>query len=93
MHGLILALTVVTLTWLAPPAGGTPTGYKIHYGPTAGAPILNKDVGNVLTTTLMLDLTESTFVVVRAYNAFGEGPSSNEVNISLPGAPAGLTAR
>jgi hypothetical protein len=54
---------------------------------------LNKDVGNVLTTTLMLDLTESTFVIVRAYNSFGEGPSSNQVNISLPGAPASLTAR
>jgi hypothetical protein len=73
----------VQLTW-SPPAsnGGSPiTGYNVYRSTSAGTEVFLTSVGNV---TSFKDNTTSRgtmyFYVVKAVNAVGEGPASNEAS-------------
>ena len=71
----------IALSWKSPASnGGSPvTGYSIHRGTGPGLESLLGTLGNV---QLYLDLNVSSastyYYVVRAINAVGEGPQSNE---------------
>ena len=91
--------TQVTLSWAAPASdGGSPvTGYDLYVGTTADltgdAPVA-RVTGTVVTVTSLVNGTRYYFRVT-AVNRVGEGPASNEVSavpLTVPGAPAGLTA-
>ncbi len=88
----------VTLTWSAPSSNGgsSITGYKIYRGTVPGGETLLTTVGNVLT---YVDGTaqngQAFYYVVRAVNAVGEGPQSNEASATpatVPSAPRDLAA-
>ena len=86
----LIFATIVTLIWTAPVegpgVGGTVQGYKVYVGDTV------KDVGNVTTTTVDLDLTKATQIQVSAYNKV-EGEKSAPIVVGKPGAPTGLAVK
>ena len=89
------------LAWTAPASnGGSPiTGYRIYRGTSSGGETFLTAVG-VQTNFGDTGLTNGTtyFYLVRAVNAIGEGPPSNEAQATptapatAPGAPTGLGA-
>jgi hypothetical protein len=94
-----LAATVagqmVSLSWLPPTAGGPVQSYLIEAGTAPG----QANIGSFPVTGSAFQSTGvppgAYFVRVRAQNAGGVGPASNEVVVSvgsLPGAPSNLTA-
>ena len=93
----------VSLSWTGPASDGGPlvTGYHVYQGITPGGESFNAPVTTATgTSATVTGLTNGTtyYFVVRAVNATGEGPSSNEVSATpvaasnLPGAPTGLMA-
>jgi Fibronectin type III domain len=67
----------VTLAWDAERA----IGYRLHYGTANGNYTKIQNVGSATTATVSnLTAGQTYFFVVTAYNAFGEGPPSNEVS-------------
>ena len=68
----------VQLRWNPPATGGTPTSYVLEIGSDIGSTDLGTAaVGNV--TSVVANAPDGTyFVRVRARNAFGTGPASNE---------------
>jgi fibronectin type 3 domain-containing protein len=91
----------VTLSWAAPASdGGSPvTGYEIYAGTSpggeTGTPVDSSPV--TATSYTAADLTNGTtyYFTVVAINAAGQGPPSGEepaTPVTVPGAPAGLTA-
>jgi predicted phage tail protein len=89
----------VTLSWAAPASdGGSPvTGYNLYAGTTAdfnGRAPVAEVTGTVVMVTGLVNGTTYYFRVT-AVNRVGEGPASTEakaVPVTVPGAPAGLTA-
>jgi Tol biopolymer transport system component len=81
--GLVSAVSgsTVTLAWTAPAGGGTPTVYIIEAGSSPGlANLANFSTGNTATAFSASGVSAgSYFVRVRAANASGVGPASNEV--------------
>ncbi len=88
----------ITLTWTAPAKDGgvAITAYEVHRGEASGTETLLTTLGNVLTfrdTGLGNGVTK--FYTVRARNAIGAGPASNEASATTgvpPSAPRGLAA-
>jgi predicted phage tail protein len=89
----------VTLTWTAPASdGGSPVaGYDLYAGTTAdfnGRTPFAAVTGTLVTVTGLVNGT-AYFFRVTAVNRVGQGPASAEVKavpVTVPGAPAGLTA-
>ena len=90
----------VTLTWTAPTTGDPALSYVIEAGSSPGAVNLaNFSTGNTATTYSAAGVASGSYYVrVRASNASGVGPSSNEVLLvvgasctSAPGAPGNFT--
>lgn len=99
----------VSMTWKAPTAGGTATGYMIESGSAPGrTDIANFSSGSSVPGFSADKVGPATYYVrVRAINAAGSGPVSNESvlvvtggsgggggggGVGAPGAPTGLTA-
>ena len=89
----------VTLSWAAPASdGGSPvSGYNVYAGTTADFTGGAKVAGVTGTAVVLVGLVNGTsyYFRVNAVNRVGEGPASNEVlavPVTVPGAPAGLTA-
>jgi glucose/arabinose dehydrogenase len=93
----------VTLEWNAPSSGSAPAHYVVEAGSEPGA----NDLGTLATAGPTTELTVADvpdgtyFVRVRAANAAGPGPASNEIGVTVgqgppcgapPGAPASLEA-
>ena len=88
----------VTLSWAAPASdGGSPvTGYDLYAGTTAdfhGRAPIAKLTGTVVTVTGLVNGTTYYFSVT-AVNQVGEGSAAEApaIPVTVPGAPAGLTA-
>jgi fibronectin type III domain protein len=88
----------VLLTWGAPSDGGAPTSYSVEAGSGPGSSNLaNFPTGNTALSFVAGGVPDGTYYVrVRASNALGVSPPSNEATLvvgctSAPGAPAGLT--
>jgi hypothetical protein len=101
--GLLTANVIgssVTLTWTAPSSGDVVLSYILEAGSTSGAANLANIATNSTATTFSASgIGAGTyFVRVRAQNASGVSPASNEVVVvvtavgctSAPGAPGGL---
>ncbi len=92
----------VTLAWSAPGSGDPVTAYVIEAGSSPGlANLANFSTGNAATSFSASGVGAGTYYVrVRAQNAAGVGPSSNESTLVVgasgcsvaPGAPAGLAS-
>jgi hypothetical protein len=91
--------TTVTLSWTPATTGGAPTGYSLEASLSAGGPAFT--VIPVASTSLTVPGVPSGtyFVRVKAVNAEGAGPSSNEETVVVggacaqpPGAPGTLVA-
>lgn len=95
-----VAGSTVTLSWTPPAGGGTPTGYVIEAALTAGGPtVASLPVGGAQAN--IPGVPDGTyFVRVRAQNAEGVSPPSNEISVTVgtpacglpPGAPTSLAA-
>lgn len=72
----------VSLSWTTPADGGSPiSGYRIYRGTTSGGQTLLTSVGTVATYKDTKTRKGTTYYyVVRAVNAVGEGPPSNEAS-------------
>ncbi|MGE3277349.1 MAG: hypothetical protein AB7O67_19715 [Vicinamibacterales bacterium] len=74
----------VRLTWLPPSSGTAPTGYQVEAGTEVGASNLTTWTTDASTTSLVVATAPGTYYArVRARNAFGLGPASNEVQLRL----------
>jgi hypothetical protein len=73
----------VRLTWAVPSDGGSPiTGYKIYRGTKSGGETLQAIVGTVTSYTDGSTRKNVTYwYYVKAVNAVGDGPASNEVKV------------
>jgi hypothetical protein len=94
------ALTVVSqgggmvrVVWTKSDACGTPTAYVVEGGVAPGDTIASQEVA-ASTTTYQGPIEPGTYYIrVKAKNASGISPASNEVEIGgVPGAPSGLKA-
>lgn len=85
----------VTLSWTAPTAGGTPTGYVLEGGVSPGQVLASVATGSA-TPGFAFDAPDGTFYVrVHAQTTTGRSQASNEIQIFVnvprtPSAPAGL---
>lgn len=82
-----------TVTWEAPSAGPTPTGYKIQFTPQGGSLTTDQVAGGTLTYTGTADLGDAgdnVTVYVRATNSIGDsvGAQSNVVTLAAAAPPA-----
>jgi hypothetical protein len=87
---------IVSLSWSAPSAGAPPTGYAVVARAPGGQLLAIIPVGSVLTVSQAAP--NGVYVLsVRASNAFGDGPESASVTVTVPqpvappGAPTNLT--
>jgi hypothetical protein len=75
--------TTVTLTWTPSASGGAPTGFIVRasYAPSGA------EIASVPTSTPTLTVTAvppgSYYVTVRATNAAGASPASNEITVAV----------
>lgn len=73
----------VTLSWTPPPGGVT--GYVLEAGSSPGATALSQAVGSTASSLTVNDVTPGTYYVrLKARNAAGTGPASNEVVVVVP---------
>jgi hypothetical protein len=75
----------VSLTWDPPTSGGAVSGYKVYWNTTSGSyndAYSTTVVGDNSATITNLNQTGTYYFIVKAYNAAGVGPASNEVNWS-----------
>jgi predicted phage tail protein len=84
-----------TLTWTAPAAGGTPTGYLLDVGSASGLSNLGTyGTGSAATQFSASGIAFGTYYLrVRATNGAGSGSASNEAVLTIgcaPAAPTGL---
>lgn len=79
--------STVTVSWTAPPTGGTPTGYQVVAGSTPGAS--NYGAIPVVGTSMSAgSVPQGTYYVrVVATNAAGTSAASSEVAVVVGGAP------
>lgn len=78
------ALSTVTLNWLSPSGGGTPTGYKVYRGTSSGGESLLSTLGIVFTYSDTNGTCGSKFFYeVTAFNTGGESGFSNEANATF----------
>jgi uncharacterized repeat protein (TIGR03803 family) len=87
-----VSTSTVTFAWLAAP--GSPTGYILQAGSSAGGSnIAVLNVGNALSYTATGVPAGTYYVRVQATGACGTGPASNEVvaTVGGPGGPAGVS--
>ncbi len=93
-----VAGSAVTITWGAPTSGGAPTSYVLEAGSATG--LANLAIVNTPLRSLSAVAPPGTYYVrVRARNAAGTGPASNEIVVvvggggcvAAPGAPGPLT--
>ena len=89
----------VTLSWAAPASdGGSPvSSYNVYVATSADFKGAAEVAGVTGTAVVLVGLVNGTpdYFRVTAVNAVGEGPASSEVlatPVTVPGAPAGLTA-
>jgi fibronectin type 3 domain-containing protein len=88
----------VVLTWTAPASNGSSaiSAYQVFRGEVSGTLTMVAELGNVLTyEDDDVEAGSTYFYKVRAVNAQGEGPFSNEVSVavgSVPTAPLDLVA-
>lgn len=91
--GAVTALTVgatgntLTMSWVAPTAGGAPASYELLARLVHGGPVVaTVPIGSV--TSISTTAPSGTYVVsVRASNAAGAGAESNPVSVTFPGLP------
>jgi hypothetical protein len=88
--------STVNLWWRSPLSGGTPTGYVVEAGTAPGATAFTMRLSS---TAVRVDNVGPGryYVRVKAFNAAGTGPSSNEVTVSVgcsgkPKSPSSLTS-
>jgi titin len=75
----------VTLTWSAPLGAAAPTGYVVEAGSASGLSNLGVIPTGSTSTTLSGAAPPGTYYVrVKALNAAGAGPASNQVVITVP---------
>jgi hypothetical protein len=76
----------VNLSWDAPGEGGTVEGYKIYWSTTKGSynetSIVTVTGGKTSGTVTGLSDVKTYYFVVKAYNAAGSSPASNEISWS-----------
>lgn len=85
----LAAAASVQLAWDAS-AGPNVSGYRLYYGTDSGVYADTVDVGLALTGTVAnLTPGQAYFFAVKARNAAGESPFSNEVAYTIPEAPPG----
>ena len=75
----------VTLTWLAPSTGDLPTSYVVEASLSPGGAVIASFTVGVTTLTVNGVPNGVYYVRVRAANADGSSPPSNEVLIAVPG--------
>lgn len=91
----------VSFMWSAPQLGGAATSYVIEAGTAPGSTnALVANIGNTTGFAATSPAPGTFFIAVRAVNADGMSPRSNEVMVTLPGGgvappppPAGVTAQ
>ncbi len=72
---------IVTIAWLAPASGGTPTGYVILAGPVSGSSLYQVPVSG---TSVSGPVPAGTYYVrMVAVNGAGVGPASSEVVLTV----------
>jgi hypothetical protein len=85
---LILSKTLLTLTlrWTAPTIGGSPTGYLLEIGSAPGLTDRGSFPLPVSPTALTdrLPARGTYFMRIRAQNAYGTSPPTNEVRLVVP---------
>jgi predicted phage tail protein len=77
--------STVTFSWIAP--GGTVAGYWVEAGSAPGSANLLNTTTGATTYTWTNAPTGTHYIRVRAFNACGTGPASNEVMASVTSAP------
>ena len=90
--------STINLAWSAPTSGGTPTAYTIEAGSSSGlANLASFSTGSTATSYSAGGVANGSYYVrVKATNAAGSSPASNEALLtvgsacSAPGAPGGL---
>ena len=89
--------SLVTLAWNAPASGGAASAYIIEAGSSAGLANLANFSTGTAATTFSASVAAGTYVVrVKATNAGGTSPASNEATLvvggctAAPAAPTGL---
>lgn len=95
--GMSAAASTVLLSWSSPTSGGLPTSYTIEAGTASGLTnIVSFATGSAATTFSVSGVPNGTYYVrVRATNAVGVSPPSNESVLVvggcvIPGAPSAL---
>ncbi len=85
---------MLSLAWSAPVTGSAPTNYRVEVGLSPGtADYRVIDTNSTATTYSVLGPWPATFYVrLRAANAAGTSPASNEVRVTALSPPRGLTA-
>ena len=93
-----VAGSTVQMSWSAPASGDTPTGYTLLARASAGGPVL-VSVPLGVATAFSTAAPNGVYVLsVQATNAFGTGPESAAVTVTVPasvappGAPGGFAA-
>ncbi|MFO0773704.1 MAG: fibronectin type III domain-containing protein [Nitrospiraceae bacterium] len=83
----------LSLGWNAPTTGSTPTGYRLHLGPSSGqyTTLPNIDVGNVLSYILRGVPSGTHYIAATAYNAVGSSDYSNEISAQVAADSGGGT--
>jgi len=79
------AVLKVTMSWEPPTTGGKPTGYLIESGSASGLSDIEKGIPTATPSFSAEKVGPGTYYVrVRAVNAAGSGPPSNESVLVVP---------
>ncbi len=83
---VVRSSTALTMSWTAPAAGGSITGYVLEVGTTSGAANLGSATLGAASTTLRTAVLPrgTYFLRVRAKNGSGTSAPSNEVRLVVP---------
>ena len=83
-----VALTTVTLNWVAPASGDAPTSYVVQAGSAAGlTDIASFDTGGATTSLVVVNVPAGGyFVRIRALNSAGTSGPTNEILVIVAGA-------